>query len=215
LRERKESLMIKNVWLAFSRLFSGITLPYSLEDLRGKILLHFSDTPSTFYGGMRHLIRLLQPLCVVHTGDFADDIKLELRPGELSRYRMKLSELAGVLAPVEKRHIVLVTGNHDHEGSVREIFQGSTVFAGNGRIDLYGLDLNLSHAPKDLQKPLGRFNLFGHEPVMHRNCKEGMPLLLNGLYSMHVVNIKTGEVFYLPYPGYVDDARLNRRKIGL
>lgn len=207
--------MERNTWrLLYRRLFLGISLPVNAEQLRGKIALHFSDTPSTFYGVMRRLIRFFEPRCIVHTGDLADDIKLELRPGELPLYRRKLTELVSVLSTVQRNRIVLVTGNHDDEESVREFFPDSSVFIKSGRIHMCGLDLNLSHEAEGLQTPYTRFNLFGHAPLPEEPLREGL-LFLNGLHAIHALHIETGEVLSLEYPGYVNDARLNKRRIGL
>jgi len=205
----------RNTWLLlYRRLWWGLSLPVNADDLRGKVALHFSDTPSTFYGVMGRLIRFFEPRCIIHTGDLADDVKLELRPGELPLYRRKLIQLASVLSTVQKNRIVLVTGNHDHEESMREFFPDSPLFIKNGRIDMCGLDLNLSHEPQELQTPYGRFNLFGHVPAREEAPQEGF-LFLNGLHAIHALHVETGEVLALEYPGYVNDARLNKRRVGL
>ena len=207
--------MERNTWhLLYRRLSWGLSLPVNADDLRGKVALHFSDTPSTFYGVMRRLIRFFEPWCIIHTGDLADEVKLELRPGELPLYRKKLKQLASALSTVQKNRIVLVTGNHDHEESVREFFPDSPVFIKRGRIEMCGLDFNLSHEPEGLQTPYGHFNLFGHAPVPEEAPNQGQ-LFLNGLYAIHVVRVDTGEVLALEYPGYVNDARLNKRRVGL
>ena len=207
--------MEKKAWLPlYRKLFLGISLPVDVEELRGKVLLHFSDTSSTVYTMMGRLIKLLDPLSVVHTGDLADDVKLELHPGDLPRYRKKLLELVSVLSPVEKRRIVIVTGNHDHEESVRKFFPDSPLFIGNGRINMCGLELNLSHELEGLRTPCGRYNLFGHAPASGSEG-EGGALFLNGLHAIHALHVETGEVFLISYPEYVNDARLKRRKIGL
>ena len=207
--------MGRNTWLLlYRRLVLGLSLPVNAEELRGKVALHFSDTPSTFYGVMKRLIHFLEPQCIIHTGDLADDIKLELRPGELPLYRRKLMELESAFSSVQKSRIVLVTGNHDHEESVREFFPESFVIRKSGRINMCGLDLNLSHEPEALRTPYGRFNLFGHVPASEESPREGQ-LFLNGLHAIHVLRVDTGEVLALEYPGYVNDARLNKRRIGL
>ena len=207
--------MGRNTWLPlYRRLVLGLSLPVDAEALRGKVALHFSDTPSTFYGVMRRLIRFFEPQCIVHTGDLADDVKLEIRPGELPLYRRKLMELTSVLSSVQKSRIVLVTGNHDHEESVREFFPDSSVIIKSGRIEMCGLDFNLSHEPEGLQTPYGHFNLFGHAPVPEEAPSQGQ-VFLNGLYAIHVLRVDTGEVLALEYPGYVNDARLNKRIVGL
>ncbi len=39
-------------------------------------------------------MKVLSPRWIVHTGDLADDVKLELSPAELPRYRSKLENLS-------------------------------------------------------------------------------------------------------------------------
>ncbi|NLM71389.1 MAG: metallophosphoesterase [Synergistaceae bacterium] len=198
----------------YRRYILGIRMPPNIERFRGKAILHFSDTPSTFYGAMRHIIALLNPLYIVHTGDLADEIKLELHPGELPLYKKKLVELVRVLSPVQGDRVVIVIGNHDHEESVRGLFPGGQVLDGRGRVDLLGMELNLSHTREDLLMPLSRFNLFGHScPLDEQGDKEN--ILLNGLHAVHALHVESGEVLSIAYPAYVDDARFNRKKIGL
>ncbi len=201
--------MERDVWHSlYRRMVLGLSLPEEAREHRGRVLLHFSDTPSTFYSAMRHLIDYFEPVCIVHTGDLADEVKLELHPGELALYRKKLE------APLSEDRVVIITGNHDHEGSVREYFPEGRVIEGGTRLNLFGLDLNLSHEPERLGTPLARFNLFGHS--MPREVgTTGDRIFLNGLKAIHVLNVDSGVVLSIPYPKYVDDARFNRKKVGL
>lgn len=207
--------MERDVWHSlYRRMVLGLSLPEEAREHRGRVLLHFSDTPSTFYSAMRHLIDYFEPVCIVHTGDLADEVKLELHPGELALYRKKLEALRSVLSPLSEDRVVIITGNHDHEGSVREYFPEGRVIEGGTRLNLFGLDLNLSHEPERLGTPLARFNLFGHS--MPREVgTTGDRIFLNGLKAIHVLNVDSGVVLSIPYPKYVDDARFNRKKVGL
>ncbi|HCL79013.1 MAG TPA: hypothetical protein DIC53_03485 [Synergistaceae bacterium] len=206
--------MATKLWITLYRSFLGIYVPEELRALRGEVLLHLSDTPSSMYGGLQKLLALLEPRWVVLTGDLADDIKLEIRPGLLPVYREKMKALADVLSSVPACRSVIVTGNHDDERVVRTSFPKAVVLNRKGRCDADGLELNLSHDFGGLERPYGPLNLFGHN-VTRSDFTEGGRRFLNGLVALHAVHIPTGRVFSLPYPKYVNDDRMLRRKTGL
>lgn len=206
--------MAAKLWMTLYRSFLGIYVPDELRALKGDVLLHLSDTPSSMYGGLKRLLRSLEPRWLVHTGDLADEIKLELRPKLLPAYREKMKILAAVLASVPSCRTVIATGNHDDEGTVRAFFPKAAVLSRRGRYVADGLELNLSHDLGSLGRPYGPLNLFGHD-VTHPDFTEGEHRFLNGLVAVHAVHIPTGRVFSLPYPKYVDDDRMLRRKKGL
>lgn len=153
-------------WVSLYGVFFGIHVSEELKKLRGAVILHIADTPSTFYGAIRRLILLLDPPWIIHTGDLADNVKLELVPGDLPRYRRKLRNLRSALSAGGGRQLFFVTGNHDDGESIRELFPESTVFSGRGRTKICGVEFNLSHDRRNLIKPPSRFNLFGHEPSL-------------------------------------------------
>lgn len=205
----------EKILISLCRIFFGIYIPGSFRTLRGKAILHLSDTPSTFYPGISRLIRFLEPPCIVHTGDLADEVKLGIVPGDLPRYRRKLGQLAGILGGWSSgRLLIIVTGNHDDEDSVREFFPSSRILPGKGRESACGLEMNLSHDLKDLAVPPARFNLYGHDPSLPDRV-EGNAVFLNGLHGIHFISVDTGEVLRLAYPAFVEDGRLARRKTGL
>ena len=200
-------------WMPLYGVFFGIYIPREFQYLKGKVILHLADTPSTFYCAVRRLVHTLEPIYVIHTGDLADDVKLELNPGDLQRYRRKLVELRSAISPRENRKLVIVTGNHDDEMSVRDIFPDAMVFLGKGRIEIEGEGYNLSHDRNGLEGPPARFNLFGHEPSGDET--DDSHYFLNGVNAVHIISPASGAVYCLPYPGYVNDGRLLRRKRGL
>lgn len=201
-------------WMPLYGIFFGIYIPTEAKSAEGEIILHISDTPSTVYGALGKLARTLAPRWIVHTGDLADDVKLELSPRELPRYRAKLMELKSALADCGGPGLVFVTGNHDHEPTVKEVFPESLVFREKGRIELCGEGFNLSHDRRGLDGPPLKYNLFGHEPDREHG-ETGGSFFLNGLSGVHVIIPSSGKIFCLPYPGYVDDGRLAKRKRGL
>lgn len=201
-------------WMPLYGILFGIYVPRELREEEGEMILHLSDTPSTVYGALGRLVRTLSPRWIIHTGDLADDVKLELTPRELPRYRGKLRELKKALSDNGGRNLVLVTGNHDHQPTVRETFPESLIFSDRGRVELCGEVFNLSHDRDGLGRPLQKYNLFGHAPAGERGQVEGS-IFLNGLSAIHVIIPALDKTFSLPYPGYVDDGRLVRRRRGL
>ncbi len=212
---KRGTFMGKKWWMPLYGVFFGIYVPEEVRAMQGEVVLHLADTPSTVYGAIGRLVREISPRWIVHTGDLADDVKLELFPGELPRYRAKLEYLRRVLQSGEFRPgLVFVAGNHDHEPTVREIFPESVVFRERGRIELCGEEFNLSHDRSGLDEPPLKYNLFGHEPSRGDIFEPGR-FFLNGLLGVHVISPSQEKVVCLPYPGYVDDGRLVRRKRGL
>jgi hypothetical protein len=207
--------MENKLWITLYRSFFGVYVPEELRSLKGEVLLHVSDTPSSMYRDLRRLLLLLEPRWFLHTGDLADDIKLGVKPRLLPAYRDHIRKLAKVVSCASRCTTILVTGNHDHEETVREVFPDAVVFPGSGRYVADGLDLNVSHEPGDLQKPYGFLNFFGHTPSRPEGANDEENRFLNGLHAAHVIHMPTGRVFSLPYPGYVNDDRLLRRKRGM
>ena len=194
--------------------FFGISISEEVRELKGEVVLHISDTPSTVYGTLALLIKALSPRWIIHTGDLADEVKLGLYPRELPRYRNKLGGLRSALQSHPEADVFIVTGNHDHEETVREFFSRSQIFVHSGRTELCGVGFNLSHERSMLAAPPMAYNLFGHEPGGGESCGGGCQYL-NGLSNVHVISPSEGKVFRLNYPGYVKDGRLGRRKRGL
>ncbi|MGI6784941.1 MAG: metallophosphoesterase [Aminivibrio sp.] len=204
--------MGKKWWAPLYGVFFGIYIPEEVKAEKGDIVLHISDTPSTMYGDLERLVKALAPRWIIHTGDLADDVKLELSPRELPRYRAKLLELKRSLGGGPG--LVFVTGNHDHEPTMREIFPECLVLRDRGRVELCGEGFNLSHDAESLERPPLKYNLFGHRPGGEDGGDTGR-FFLNGISGVYVIVPSSGKIFCLPYPGYVNDGRLVRRKRGL
>jgi hypothetical protein len=59
--------------------FTSIHRPEDLlNDVKGPVLLHISDTPSEIYPFIFKIIDVLKPKYIIHTGDLADNVKLEI-----------------------------------------------------------------------------------------------------------------------------------------
>ncbi len=206
--------MEKHWWTPLYGILFGVYVPEEVRRLKGRVILHISDTPFTFYGSIARLIRLLDPLWIIHTGDLADNVKLEIAPWELPRYVRSVTQLSRILRSEKRRRLAVVMGNHDHPATVRSLFPDSLLFEGKGRMKACGFDLNLSHDMPGFLTPFGRYNLFGHDPNVSDPPEEKV-FFLNGIAAVNIIAVDTGRVYSLPYPEYVNDARLGKRKRGL
>ncbi|MFZ2811662.1 MAG: metallophosphoesterase, partial [Thermovirgaceae bacterium] len=106
----------------------GLPLPVCLEGARGRCLVHVSDTPSAFYGDLDKLLGYLEPLCLVHTGDLVDEVKLGLRPGDDALFRRRLKGLVKAMGKVPGERVTIVAGNHDLAGEIHPAFPRAKVF---------------------------------------------------------------------------------------
>jgi hypothetical protein len=179
-------------------------------DGRGMIL-HLSDTPSCLYGFLRRTIRVIRPTWIVHTGDLADEIKLERYPHCRGDYLRRVALLFRLLGE-SSAECFLFLGNHDSAECLREL-EGGKVRVCPGRAETFelgGLRLRAGHDARDVLTEPAPVNLFGHD--LHRRSGEDGEgrLYLNGLEGVHLISAASGTVTRLPYPWGTDDARLLR-----
>ena len=100
-----------------------------------------SDTPTTLYSAIQDFISTLQPEIIIHTGDLADDIKLEHNPQHLQRYSRSIKPFLEMLEESSARELYIVPGNHDsvdvlshHTGRTKLIKEGDTILSGNSTL---------------------------------------------------------------------------------
>lgn len=206
-----------NVKSLLYRMLDVIEIPEEIRNLKGKVILHVSDTPSSFYQALDRLIKALDPPWVIHTGDLVDQIKLGIHPNYKDLYALKLRRLRSILeygTHNENRNSILVMGNHDNEKIVRSLFRRSRIINHTEEVQIGRLKLNLSHYYFLLAGGEGTFNLYGHDAFYPSENESIDGVILNGLLSINLIHMDTGEVYTLPYPRYVDDHRQLKHKTG-
>lgn len=182
----------------------------------GKVL-HMSDTPTAIYGYLARLLRRVNPSVVIHTGDLADDIKLELYAGEEGHYRAAMLRLAGILQSPHRR-VYIVLGNHDRLDLLPDLPPQFTVCDGTLDITVCGERFRISHRVASLREVAGnagwpgmaKYNLFGHEWVTGSYVDEDGRYFFNGVETMRLIDPATDEIEFLRYPQKTDRARMMR-----
>jgi len=174
-------------------------------DGRGKVL-HISDTPSGIYSYLSRLLKRVNPSVVVHTGDLADDIKLELYPGEHERYRAAAKKLLDILqAP--HRTVVITLGNHDEKALLPHPAPGCVVCEGAREMTFMGEPFRVSHYAEGLSEHPARYNLYGHCADTPSYEDEQGHCFLNGLEWIRLIDPHNGEIRHIKYPGGTNNAR--------
>jgi predicted phosphodiesterase len=184
------------------------------DELKGKKLLHISDTPSSFFNELERLINILKPDYIVHTGDLVDNIKLELYPTSIERYERDAEKLIKLLEQSDAEKLYLALGNHDDEETVKRLCKRSHIIKGAQRICIEGLEIAIAHDPADLTHNPGDINLYGHNLEKESGISSGK-VYLNGIVGINLVELEHMRYYTYPYPAGTDNHRLGRGKIGL
>jgi predicted phosphodiesterase len=173
-------------------------------------VLHISDTPTSFYRPLKQLILLLAPRGIIHTGDLADEVKIDLSPEDLPLYRRRIQTLGAFL---DSPHTYIVLGNHDNLQEASRAFPQSTLFGESGVVSLEGVTFALSHGAKDLPRGRADYYLYGHDETPPPENMEDR--YCNGLKKIGCCNLHTREWCFFSYPSYVGEGRSKKFRLGL
>jgi predicted phosphodiesterase len=201
----------------YKGLLSFFNYPYIsqelLDNIKGPILLHISDTPVDIYNYIFRLIDILKPQFIIHTGDMADNIKLEINKNRIDCYYKGVTKLIEGLEKNESSKIHYVLGNHDDYNTVNKLTKRGIILE-EGLLTLDDCMLTVGHYYKEYSHNVD-FNLYGHspEPGHHKiNGTNG----LNGLLNINIIDLSNKRVFHLDYPFGTNSARhIALKKIGL
>jgi Predicted phosphohydrolases len=176
-------------------------------------LLHISDTPTAIYPYIARLLRRVNPSVVVHTGDLADDIKLEMYPEEAERYARFMRRLLNVLA-APHRTVYLTIGNHDRADLLPPLPPRCHICEDVAEISFRGVHFRLSHYLERLAGSPAKFNLFGHAWEDESYSDGDGRYFLNGVEVMRLIDPASEEIEFLRYPSGTENARHLRRRCG-
>lgn len=188
-------------------LFGGIYLTNECK-LPGRKIVHISDTPSMIYGSIVKIIKKIMPDYIIHTGDIVDEVKLELMPQLVERYKIRANDFLEILSEGAGKKLIIVPGNHDRI-EVLNLQSNVDILKEGDIITIENIIIGLSH---DFNKlPEGcHFYMYGHN-----KDGSGMYRYLNGINFINIINIDEKTVTRLLYPIGTDDYRFKKGKIGI
>nr|WP_238480693.1 metallophosphoesterase [Desulforadius tongensis] len=163
-----------------------------------KKILHISDTPTVLYPAIKSLVASLNPEVIIHTGDLADDIKLEHNPHHMPAYDRAVGPFIKMMEQSPAGRVYIVPGNHDNREVINRHISRAGLLEEGQIITVENLKIGLAHSVKKL--PAGtQFNLYGHNFKPPREFEEGV-VYLNGIKSVNIILIPSDEVVKIPYP---------------
>ncbi|MEL7646886.1 MAG: metallophosphoesterase [Sedimentibacter sp.] len=205
---------IKNICIDFLSVLNYPCISKELtENLKGPILLHISDTPVDIYRYIFRIIDILKPQYIIHTGDMADNIKLEIYKSKMDFYQRGVAKLINGLEKNEHSKVYYVLGNHDDYETVSKLTRRGIILQ-EGILSIDSCSLNVSHYYRDHINNVD-FNLYGHsfDPGHH---KKDDTVGLNGLLNINIVDLSNKRVFHLDYPAGTNTSRgMELKRIGL
>lgn len=185
---------------------------------KGPTVLHISDTPRSFYPELKRLLDVLKPSVIIHTGDLADDLKLENRPSLLDSYEKAVIILMGILNQSAAETVIFTLGNHDNFTVVRKHAGRAEVYEDAVIKSVCGKEIVCAHyqdvAFEAAASKMPDFLLYGHDLSL-KSFRSHQVKNLNGIEAMHLINLSTDEVFVIKYPAGTDNERLKRKRLRL
>ncbi|WP_461866949.1 metallophosphoesterase family protein [Thermococcus sp.] len=181
-------------------LFRRKKLPEALTSTEERKIMHLSDTPDNIYPFILNLIEKTRPDYIVHTGDLADNFKIERRPELKDKYAASVEILLRILEN-SKSEVYIVPGNEDDVEILRELVKRAHITAPGSIIEIGGLKLAVGHSYRDV---IGAknvdFKLYGH------NFKS-IPRGLNGVLNINFILLPIKRIIKLRYPSGTDFER--------
>lgn len=201
----------------YNRFLSIFNYPYIpkeiLRDLNGPVLLHISDTPADIYKYIFRIIDILKPQFIIHTGDLADNIKLEKYRDKISDYNVEVAKLIEGLEKYEDAQIYYVLGNHDEYDIVKRLTKRGTILE-EGLITIGDCNFLVGHYFKECTGKID-FNLYGHS-FSPRHYMDEDAIGLNGVLNINIIDLSSRKIFHLDYPIGTNRSRLMEfRRISL
>jgi len=201
----------------YVRLLFMFNYPYIskelLDEIKGPILLHISDTPVDIYGYIFKIIDILKPQYIVHTGDMADNIKLEIYKYKIDSYCKGVTKLIDGIEKNKCSKIYYVLGNHDDYETVSNLTKRGIIL-NDGIMTINDCSFSVSHYYKENSNKVD-FNLYGHSYEPNHYIKDAT-IGLNGLLNINIIDLSNKRVFHLDYPSGTDTSRgMKLKRIGL
>ena len=143
--------------------YAGETGLPDLSAFTGERVLHIGDTESNTYPFYRKLIQEVKPQVIVHTGDFADEVKIGRHPEYRYEYTVKTRKIVEIMRESGARMIFAV-GNHDVYEVLQELAPDAEIHPVTGETVISGIPCRVGHRPIDMIFDR-QYCLYGHGPA--------------------------------------------------
>ncbi len=181
----------------------AVTIPEKVITTKDFKILHIGDTHSATYAFYKHLIRLVKPNVIIHTGDTANEDKVSRDRDAVEPYLMKVKMLADILKEANCP-VYWVPGNNDLPDEVARIAPYFHIVQPDSLLTIKGLTMCLAHSRDQFTKK-AEFYLYGHgktEKTYVDECRcmgEGTHCL-NAEWSISVITLPQREIHHIENP---------------
>lgn len=187
----------ENIKYFISQVMGHLYIPPELFGTTEQKVLHLSDTPTSLYTAISCLVNTLKPDVIIHTGDLADDIKLEHNAHNINFYNRSVGPFIKILEGCSADKIYIIPGNHDDIGVIAQHIDKTELLKEGQIIKINNISFGLAHRLKRLPQSAD-YKLYGHnfKKPMNKTANE---VYLNGLNNINVVLLPSSEVVKIPY----------------
>jgi len=178
------------------------------------LILHISDTPPSTYGAIEKLIHKINPLYIVHTGNFtSNNFKMDtLQYNE--DYSKTCHRLIDILENSSAKEIYGVYGNFDYPELLTRQSSRITWIDEYADLLIDGINFRISHTPQYAASTEAQFSLFGHDlEILSYQTKEHS--YLNGIESINLIATDSKLIARLDYPIGTNETRQNLIHVSL
>lgn len=182
-------------------LLSFFNYPYVskelLNNIKGPVIMHISDTPVDIYNYIFRLIDIIKPKFIIHTGDMVDNIKLEIHKNRVNCYEKGVAKLIEGLEKNEFSKVYYTLGNHDDYSIVNKLTKKGIIIK-EGHLKLDNCNLTVSHFFREYFNNTDLY-LYGHSHEPGHVTQNGM-IVLNGLLNINIIDMSNKNIFHVEYP---------------
>lgn len=183
----------------------------------GVKVLHITDTPTTGYGAIINLINKVAPDYIIHTGDLADNIKLEIYPEKIDLYKKKVKNFLLTLDHMDCESYIVI-GNHDDPSFINELLASVEIVEAFKQINICNKNFLITHKLEDIISEdalieSSDYILHGHS--FYDEKFNDHTKVLNGLEGIYLIYPEEEKIYYIDYPVGTNDSRMQRFGTGL
>ena len=174
-----------------------------MKDRKGCKVLHIGDTHSATYPFYKHLIQMVKPDIIIHTGDTADEIKAGRIPEVREKYLERVAGLFEILKDSDST-VYWVPGNNDLPEEVAKMAPFLHILQPNDILDIEGQRICVSHSREQIKVDADIY-LYGHG-IRAGSFEdefgggEGQGWYFNNLWGVYVLLLPEKQFYRIEHP---------------